>query len=215
MFRAIPLFALLVSAGAAVSAAAPDVAQLAALSRTGVTLPLEATVHFPQPAQTVPDDSGVNVLVDLSHQANFLNMWKLPGALRRHGFRAVGSMAALDSVLPEGSRCRVRVPLKPEEKRFPFGWVPAPTFNVVLSIQGNTNGHAYLPDERRALRAFIDAGGGLILVGGRVRDAEALTVWPLNGLAKEYGAQFLTGTDRSGRYTASALELGTRLVRLS
>ena len=150
MYRTVLTSALLTGLAATVGAA-PDVAEFDALSRSGVTLPIEATAHFPLPEQTLKNDTGINVLIDLAHQANFLNMWKLPGGLRKSGIRAVGSMAALDSVLPEGSRCRVRIPLKPEEKRLPFGWIPAPKFNVVLSIQGNANGHAYLPEEREAL----------------------------------------------------------------
>ncbi len=207
MIRVASPLALLAALAVTVTAA-PDVAELNALSRTGVTLPLEATQHFPLPEVPVPNDTGINVLIDLAHQANFLNMWKLPGGLRKSGIRAVGSMAALDSVLPEGSTCRVRIPLKPAEKRLPFGWVPAPRFNVVLSIQGNANGHAYLPAERQALKTFIDAGGGLILVGGRVMDDAALATWPLNSLAQEYGAEFLAESDKAGRCSGSALKLG-------
>ncbi len=49
-------------------------AEFDALSRSGVTLPIEATAHFPLPEQTLKNDTGINVLIDLAHQANFLNM---------------------------------------------------------------------------------------------------------------------------------------------
>ena len=73
-------------------------AELERLSKQGETLPIDVVKGFPLREQRVRNDTGINVLVDLAHQASFFTMWSLPGELRNHGFRATGSQASLDSV---------------------------------------------------------------------------------------------------------------------
>ena len=86
------------------------VQELERLSKQGQTLDAEVATQFPLREQPVRNDTGINVLVDLAHQATFLAMWSLPGELRRNGFRAVGSQATLDTVLTPGRLSRVRIP---------------------------------------------------------------------------------------------------------
>ena len=71
-----------------------SVAEIERLSKQGKTLPAEAAAEYPLGEQCVRGDTGINVLVDLAHQATFFAMWSLPGQLRRSGFRASGSQAA-------------------------------------------------------------------------------------------------------------------------
>lgn len=146
---------------------------------------------FPLPDQRVQNDTGVNVLVDLAHQASFFTMWHVPSGLNRKGFRAVGSQAALDSVLdPKGlSRVRLRI-----EDRRPFAWWPNADYNVVITVQTNPDSQVYLPEERAALRRFVENGGGLIVVGDRLPDDARRAAWPLNQLLQEYEAAF-SGND--------------------
>ncbi|KPL11773.1 hypothetical protein AMJ85_03010 [candidate division BRC1 bacterium SM23_51] len=186
-------------------AAASDVAEIEKLSKTGVTLPPDVAARFPLEEQRVRDDMGINVLVDLSHQANFFTMWRLPDALRKHGFRACGSQAVLDTVLQPGSLCRVRIHL--EGKRRPFAWWPAVRFNVVFTLQADPKSQEYLPEEIETLMTFVRSGGGLVLVGGRVRNEDALKIWPLSRLAREFGASFSTEGDSLGKTRALALKL--------
>ena len=67
-----------------------DIAELERRSKQGKTLSAEVTAQFPLREQRVRNDTGINVLVDLAHQASFLTMWSLPGELRRHGVFASG-----------------------------------------------------------------------------------------------------------------------------
>lgn len=123
------------------------------------TIDVESAKPFPLHEQAVRNDSGINVLVDHAHRATFKMMWTCPRMLRANGFRAVGSQASLNTVLPEGSLCRVRVPI---EGRYPFAWREAPEFNVVMTLPGAHQ--AYLPSEQDAVEAFIRNGGGLVVL---------------------------------------------------
>ncbi|MBN2128653.1 MAG: hypothetical protein JW741_04120, partial [Sedimentisphaerales bacterium] len=181
--------AVLLGAGLAGGA---DLAEIERLSRTGATLSADVAKEFPLPEQRVRDDTGINVLIDLSHQANFFTMWSLPGMLRARGFRAVGSQAALDTVVAPGSLSRVRVPAG---KRRPFAWWPNPRYNVVIAFQADPKAQRYLPEEIAALKKFVSEGGGLILLGSSVRDKATLANWPLNKLAGEFGAEFTSESD--------------------
>ncbi len=80
-----------------------SVAEIEKLSKQGRTLSADVTAKFPLAQQRVSHDTGINVLVDLAHQASFFGMWSLPPQLRRDGFRASGSQAALSSVLTPGN----------------------------------------------------------------------------------------------------------------
>ena len=169
-----------------------DLAEIERISKTGATLSAAAAKHFGLREQRVRGDTGINVLIDLSHQANFFTMWSLPRMLRARGFRAVGSQAALDTVVVPGSLSRVRVPAG---RRRPFAWWPNPRYNVVIAFQADPRAQRYLPEEIAALKKFVGEGGGLVLLGGSVRDKERLARWPLNKLAGEFGAQFTSESD--------------------
>ena len=169
-----------------------DLAEIERLSKSGETLSAKITKEFPLREQRVRDDTGINVLVDLSHQANFFTMWSLPRMLRARGLRAVGSQAALDTVLVPGRLSRVRVPTG---NRRSFGWWPNPRYNVVIAFQADPRAQCYLPEEIAALKRYVNEGGGLVLLGSRVRDRERLAQWPLNKLAREFGAEFTSESD--------------------
>jgi hypothetical protein len=139
------------------------------------------------PPQRVRDDTGINVLLDIAHQMLFFTSWDLPPALRRQGLRVVGSQASLDSVLPAGSRARVRIP---KDGELPFGWIAAPSFDVVLTIQPDPDAQPYLPEEIAALKSFVEAGGGLVMVGGGAEGEGRAGRWPLNALGAAFGVRF-------------------------
>lgn len=185
--------------------AGADMAEVERLSKTGETLGVDVGQEFPLREQRVSNDTGINVLVDLSHQANFFMMWSLPGMLRSRGFRAAGSQAALDTVVVPGSLGRVRVPAG---NRRPFAWWPSPRYNVVITFQANPEAQSYLPEEVAALRQYVDEGGGLVLLGSRVRDRQQLAQWPLNRLAQEFGAEFTSESDVLDGATMSVVRTG-------
>lgn len=172
--------------------AGADIAQIERMAKSGRTLSADIAKEFPLREQRVRDDTGINVLIDLSHQANFFTMWSLPGMLRARGFRAVGSQAALDTVLVPGGLSRVRVPAG---DRRPFAWWPNPRYNVVIAFQSDPRAQQYLQEEVTALKKYIRDGGGLVLLGSSQRDRGRLEQWPLNKLAKELGAEFTSESD--------------------
>jgi len=185
--------------------AGADLAQIERISRSGATLSADVAKEFPLRQQRVRGDTGINVLIDLSHQANFFTMWSLPGMLRARGFRAVGSQAALDTVVAPGSLSRVRVPAG---NRRPFAWWSNPRYNVVIAFQADPKAQRYLPEEIAALKRFVSEGGGLVLLGGSVRDKEGLAQWPLNKLAGEFGAQFTSESDVLDKARMSVVSTG-------
>lgn len=193
---------------AVASAAAPDPDLVRRLAHSATTIEMDAARPFLLPEQRVRDDTGINVLVDLAHQCSFQMMWRVPPALRQLGFRAVGSQAALDSVLTPGGPCRVRIPVG---GRWPFAWVPAPGLNVVLTAQGGPQSQDYLPEERAALAKFVKAGGGLIVVAGRVGNEAAAKAWTLNTLVEQFGATLSAKTDAlKGRPRTSTLAVDAK-----
>jgi len=103
----------------AIDAQAQESPDVEALAHSAETIPLELATDFELGEQRVRNDTGINVLIDLAHQASFKMMWTCPRTLRSQGFRAVGSQACLDTVLPPDSQVRVRVPI---EGRYPFAW---------------------------------------------------------------------------------------------
>lgn len=171
-----------------------SVAELEDASKQGKTLPTEVTARFPLAEQSVPDDTGINVLVDLAHQASFFAMWSLPRGLRSCGFRASGSQAALDSVLTPGKPVRVRIPAG---NRRPFAWWPSAKWNVVLTYQGSPKSQHYLPEERQALTDFVRTGGGLIIASGNVFDEEQINTWSLNSLLGDFDAGLSAAADQA------------------
>lgn len=161
--------------------------------KSGRTLPLETAALFPLNEVGIQNDRGINLLVDMAHKCDFFLLWNLGPKLHRQGIRTAGSHAVLDSVLSPGSPCRVRIPVGP--KLHPFAWWPAPRFNVVLT-EGPPNYPAYTPAEREALKRFVKEGGGLIVSGARINDAQAAEAWSLNALLAEFDAAILPGQSR-------------------
>ncbi len=140
-------------------------------------------------------DSGVNVLLDQAHQFLFFGAWDVPPAIRAGGFRVVSSQATLDSALEPGGLSRVR--MTGGDHR-PFGWWENAAYNVIVTYQVDSGAQAYLPEEIAAVREFVEAGGGLVMIGGGRHTEEAAAAWPLNDLAEEFGARF---THRRGPVT--------------
>ena len=181
-----------------------DPAEIERLSKTGKTLGPEVTQQFPLREQRIRNDSGINILVDLSHQANFFTMWHLPRMLRNWGFRASGSQAALDTVLIPGRLSRVRIPVG---RRRPFAWWPNPRYNAVITFQASARAQEYLPEEVTALKKYLRYGGGLVILGGRVSNPKDNDTWPLNRLMKQFGAGFSTASDTLEGVSMPVLDL--------
>ncbi|MBC8870418.1 MAG: hypothetical protein H8E44_13430 [Planctomycetes bacterium] len=180
------------------------IAELERLSKQGETLPIEVVNDFPLREQYVRDDTGINVLVDLAHQASFFAMWSVPGELRRYGFRASGSQASLDTVLTPGKPSRVRIPIR---RRRPFAWWPNAKWNVVFTYQGGPQSQDYLPEERAALREFVEGGGGLVVACGNVFDDQQIAGWSLNRLLGDFDASLKGKAERVDGARVPTLEL--------
>lgn len=133
------------------------------------------------------EDNGINVFLDHAHQFLFFTAWDIPPLLREGGFRVVGSQAPLDTVLAPGQPSRVRLG---QGKQRPFDWWPNPEFNVVLTYQIQPQAQEYLPEEIAATRRFVEYGGGLVIIGGGLHSSDNVKRWPINSLAKEFGAIF-------------------------
>jgi len=159
--------------------------------KSGRTLPVEVAAQYPFEPIQVANDTGVNVLVDMSHRCDFFLLWNLGEQLHQRGIRSAGSHATLDTLLTPGSPCRVRIPVAP--KIHPFAWWPTPKWNVVLS-EGDALNPAYIPEELQELKKFLYAGGGVILSGNWVKEGSSEN-WSLNQLLSEYGAELLPGEE--------------------
>lgn len=177
---------------AAVAQTPPDAKTVERVWKAGKTLPAEMAAHFPNAPLKVPNDNGINVLVDVAHQCAFATMWGMPGRLHELGFRSIVSHATLDTVVVPGKLSRVRIPVGQSEEGKslrPFGWVPNPEFNVVFTYQGDSNAQPYLPEERMALEQFVNAGGGLVIVGNGIGlfQKKQLQTWADQSLATTFG----------------------------
>jgi len=196
---------MLLALGGLARGQAGDLAEIERISKSGATLGADVTSRFPLGPQTLENDTGINVLVDLSHQANFFAMWRLPRMLRGAGFRATGSQASLESVLADGKFSRVRIPVG---KRRPFAWWPNARYNAVITFQADPRAQQYLPQEVAALKQYVERGGGLILLGGNP-SRQGIEQWPLNRLAKQFGAGFSTENDTVEAVTMPVLEISS------
>ena len=171
----------------------------------GETMPAELVAQFDICTEgPPPGDTGINILIDQAHEAQFSVLWGLRGALREQGYRACSSLAALDSVLTRGNPCRVRVSVGGME---PFGWWPAAEFSIVVTSQHDLNAQSYTGEEREALLRFVRGGGGLLVIGGRPGDAAAADGWSLNTLLGELGAKCTPVAEQAGGGSWSALGL--------
>jgi hypothetical protein len=180
---------------------ATDLKTVERIWKSGATLPAEIAAAYPIPALKVPNDTGINVLVDVAHQCAFATMWGLPGQLHPLGFRSIVSHASLDTVLTPGKLSRVRLSVgKADDGKNlrPFGWVPNPRFNVAVTFQSDPEAQLYLPAEREALLAFVRGGGGLVIVDNGLAhlDKRRLERWADKSLATTFGVDikgFLAG----------------------
>jgi|GEM_PF-2708624 len=145
------------------------------------------------PEQQIEADTGINVLLDLAHDAKFFTMWNLPPVLRERGLRVSGSQETLDRVLEPGTPLRVRLGQGSER---PFGSVPAPEFNVVITTQGSADCQEYTEAEITALLRFVRAGGGLVIIPGNRSLSEAeIERLPLAAFFPELDARLSAATD--------------------
>ena len=139
--------------------------------KAGKTLPVRFCSIFPVDRQEpVPNDTGINVLMDQAHQTMFHALWGLRGFIRGQGFRVCTSLASLDCVLEPGRHNRIRLGVGDKE---PFAWWPTPEFNVVTTSQQDLKAQYYTPKERKALTRFVENGGGLMVFGGLPADQGA------------------------------------------
>ena len=161
---------------------------------SGKTLPVEMTRQYPWPDLKLNDDKGINVLIDIAHQCSFSSMWELPQLLQSMGYRAIGSMACLNTILQKGGKSRIRAYYDKEKKIFPFAWWDNPEFNIVYTEQTNEEAQEYTNDEINALEQFVANGGGLIIVAAP-KNAEIMNTWSINKLAQRFGVTFLSESD--------------------
>jgi hypothetical protein len=136
----------------------------------------------PQPLPGGAKDTGINVLFDSSHQFTFFHHWQCQAALRQAGYRVTGNQASLHRALAPGTQMRVRDQATHAWNiQRAFTTLPAPAYDVAFLYQ-----HAivqpYLPEEKAALRRFLEAGGGAVV------DA-SVPGSPLAALLEEYGAR--------------------------
>jgi len=155
--------------------------------KAGKTLPIEVAKQYPLDPISVSNDTGINLLVDMSHKCDFFLLWRLGEQLHRRGIRSAGSHATLDTQLTPGSPARIRISVAP--KVYPFAWWATPKWNVVLS-EGAVENPGYMLEEREALEDYLSRGGGLI-ISGDWHSSKPDASWSLNQLLSEYGAEFL------------------------
>ena len=156
--------------------------------KSGKTLPVEVTQEYPLDPIKLINDTGINLLVDMSHKCDFFLLWQLSEQLHRRGIRSVGSHATLDTQLVPKSLARIRITTEP--KLHPFAWWPTPQWNVVLT-EGEFGSPDYIPEERQALERYLRNGGGLI-VSGNWHGDKPNNSWSLNQLLSSYGAEILS-----------------------
>ena len=170
----------------------------------GLTLPVDASKQFPPKPVTPKKDNGMNVLVDVSHQCTFAYLWGMPPQLRADGYRAIPSMASLNTVLDEDGVSRMRLQFDEENNVYPFGWVPNYKYNIVLTQQLDRNAPAYTKEECKALEDFVADGGSLYILTNAQSSVEG---WSMNDLAAVFGAKYTDKSDRCNGVNYAALEV--------
>ncbi|MDR2039906.1 MAG: hypothetical protein LBQ60_18445 [Bacteroidales bacterium] len=164
---------------------------------SGKTLPVEASRMYPWPDQKIDNDNGINVLMDIAHQCSFASLWDMPSRLNRLGFRSVGSMACLNSILEKGGQSRIRIYYNRDEKIYPFGWFDNPEFNVVITEQSDPKAQSYTDKEIEALDQFVSRGGGLVIMAPSLRDTTMLENWSICRLMQHFGGAITGKTEMS------------------
>lgn len=177
---------------------------------SGKTLPLEVGKAYPPMLLNIPNDTGVNIMIDVSHQCSFNMMWGQAGRIHPLGYRTVTNQASLDTVLDPNGKCRVRIPfvVNDQERIFPFAWYPNFKYNIVITHQNSTDSQDYTPEEQAALVKFVEDGGSLVIVGAPVNNEEKMNAWTLNELARKFDAELLPRSDKAYNSGAAVLKLG-------
>lgn len=174
--------------------------------KQGQTLPASVFSEYAIPAgKPGNNDTGVNVLIDLNRRCNFAWLWSNPSHFHRNGFRTCGTQATLDTVLSQNPRCRVRVKTADAE---PFAWWRPPAFNVVIIQAGSPRQQQFLPEEIVALKAFVEDGGGVIIISETPKDEEVAKTWSFNRLLDAFGASVLPKTEQTPFGRATLLKVG-------
>ncbi|MFC2168862.1 hypothetical protein ACFLRW_07755, partial [Acidobacteriota bacterium] len=175
---------------------------------SGKTLPLEVSEKYPFDPQKIEIDNGYNVLIDLAHQCKFISLWRFAPRLNRLGYRALTSHASLHSVLDPKGLSRARIMYDKENKIFPFSWIPNPPINVIITEQSDPNAQDYLDEEQEALIAFVNRGGGLVIIGAPVEEKEKIEDWSLNRLAQRFGAELTEEVDQYQYADHAVIKIG-------
>ena len=170
----------------------------------GHTLPVDASKQFPPKPVKPEKDNGMNVLVDVSHQCTFAYLWGMPPQLRADGYRAIPSMASLNTVLDEDGVSRMRLHFDEENKVFPFGWVPNYKYNIVLTQQLDRNAPGYTKAECEALEEFVADGGSLYILTNAQNSVDG---WSMNDLAATFGAKYTDKSDKSNGVHYAVIEV--------
>ena len=170
----------------------------------GQTLPLDASKQFPPKPVKPQKDNGMNVLVDVSHQCTFAYLWGVPPQLRADGYRAIPSMASLNTVLDEDGVSRMRLQFDEENNVYPFGWVKNYKYNIVLTQQLDRNAPGYTKAECKALEDFVADGGSLYILTNAQSSVEG---WSMNDLAAVFGAKYTDKSDICNGTRYAAIEV--------
>lgn len=170
----------------------------------GLTLPVDASKQFPPKPVKPEKDNGLNVLVDVSHQCTFAYLWGMPPQLRADGYRAIPSMASLNTVLDEDGVSRMRLHFDEENNVYPFGWVPNYKYNIILTQQLDRNAPIYTKAECEALENFVADGGSLYILTNAQNSVEG---WSMNDLASTFGAKYTDKSDKSNGVYYAVVEV--------
>ncbi len=145
--------------------------------------------------QSVVNDKGYNVLVDMAHDCSFATLWDLPERLNKSGYRAIGSHATVNTVLDPKGCSRVRVLYDTENKIYPFAWWPNTKYDVIITEQSSPEAQDYTDAEIAAIVKFVQGGGGLLIQGNPIRrggPARTSSSSPANSAATPAGAPSLS-----------------------
>jgi hypothetical protein len=146
--------------------------------------PGAATVE-PQPLPEGVADSGINVLLDQSHAMSFFWHWSVQESLRAAGHRVSCSQTSLHRALTPGQLANAR---DQREHRFglhrPMVEIAVPAYDVAVLV-GVGSPLPYLDAEIEALKAFLERGGGVVVVGRYVTGES-----PLEEVLDGFGARF-------------------------
>ncbi len=174
--------------------------------------------------QSVVNDKGFNVLVDMAHECSFATLWDLPERLNKSGYRAIGSHATVNTVLDPKGYSRVRVLYDTENKIYPFAWWPNAKYDVIITEQSTPEAQDYTQTEIEAMVKFVKQGGGLLIQGNAIRrggaknstaNTPAISEWTLNKLASAFGGRLTDKDTTISGIRWAKMELGQEWSDLS